>query len=536
MKSIKCILVLWLFLLWFFINQSYAYKLRNFWVPWQWWSISTWQPQELKMWVDSHYVWYLAYSYWTTFWSWEDQWYFSVCWNFWQVFSWRPWYDWSIGWSVNGIYAEDDWAWGINLYRCSPQQKQSVLFNIPSKAWMLMDFGWQQQLLDSIYVWHNSLILQSSTTYDTLQIVGDYWYQNKVFYCDPQDETQNFYMIDFKQGKAWSTHTTRNSCFAYMLWEIHLSQTFLNNVGWQYSYTLSPWGQYFFPQTVWYKNWFLYSQKSYTDYEQWLISNNLWRVYSQDIVYEAPNYNFNGWTWTWSAIIIDDTNNQVSQDYNECVNTYSYYNAIANSRNGCRSDYSNWKLTPEQFSEISQYVQSLDDIIWNRSWSYPVYTWSLNCTLLVENARSYAKNEIIDKNAPRSDYHVAIQDIKLKIWNNPYDIQALCWNKPTSTNQDNECSLTSWSWIVNCFWGWTQASSWTNWNSLFISAVDNIKLMIGWTFDDNFIAPIKTEYQRWYNQVNIVSCNVNPRFTIPYIDTITLWVFVILFLVLFAVF
>lgn len=528
MKKIRYLLVwLLLILITFVWSKTNAYTLRNLHnqSQYSYWSIKTsGDPEELKMNTDSFYVGNYAYYLWNLNNATNTpQWYFSNGWRFQSISSIRP----SDLTTTKGSYYsnvkfEDDWAWGRNMYRFSQAQKNRVLYNIPSKAWFLYTFSnGSQVLLDDVYFRHNSIIFQNHETYDTVQLVNDGGYGQRVFWCDPQENWQNFYMIDFKNQKARSTHQTKNYCFAVMFGEIKFNPTVLSNINFDYSYTLSRWSQYLRPQTVWVVWAWPDVQISKEDYDQDMRTPFGW-TYSQDIEFVEPNINWNtNWSTGWT-LVPDNSYEQVFNDYNACYETYSYYNAIANSRKACLNDLDNWKITLQEYSDMSAYIQSVDDIITNWSWSYPISTWSVNCTLMVENARSFAKNEIIDKpNMYMSDYQVAIEDIKLKkTVDNPYNITALCGEKPVNPNTwnpatDYDCNLSSRSNIANCFKFWSDpASSWSD-ASLFDTAVDNMSIMVSNSFLSKFLSPIQQEFNAWRTKISGVQCVVQPYFNFP---------------------
>lgn len=537
MKKIKCLLIFCLFFIWCAISQSFAYKMRDLSFSYQWWSILSTSQLEQE-------VWFCADSFWQGYWTYLFPSVVSNCNKIMMWYSTRAsYYFWLWGrtnsnlssdinsQNFNNIKIEEDWNGWLNFYRYSTALHNWAVYNVPSRAWFIYTFtDWSQVLLDEVYFWHNSIIFQSSETLDTVQFVNDWWYWNRVFYCDPYEEWQNLYMIDFKNKKAWSSSVWKSMCFEIMFWNIKMVPATISQFDWKYSYTMSKWWVYFFPNTAWY-----YQRIQRNKNEEWM-----WWTYNLDVEMVDPDiwWSVNPWTSTWT-LISDDVPTLLFNEYNSCRDWYQSLNYISYSIYWCARDILDDKATTLDYTTMHDYVLDLDEIIWNWSWSTVPTVWNPNCQSAIENARSFAYYEIISKNEPMSEYQRAVEPLFTNKNPNPYNIESYCWVRPTNpsvvsgSTSNNECSWSSWAWIVNCLWiGSSKTSTWSS-STLFDTAIDNISAMVSDSFLWKLITPIKTNFDEWRKLITWVSCT-NSIITIPYIDIMTWGVAVILFFILFS--
>lgn len=391
---------------------------------------------------------------------------------------------------------------------------------------------------------HWTIILYSSETRHTIQFIWKHVLRDLVLYFDPLETDQNLWVLNFENMKAWSTQMQSDYDY-YMFWMWDLDEEMLNDLDFEYSYTINTWWTFFRPNTAWQLNISEWESTVWRYTEVWWMW--LTMTYTTDLSMYPPFFQWSDvvdvWSWQWV-----ESNMQAWNNYQACERDYSYRNFIVSSRKACASDYQNWLITAESYHRVMSYVFDVANI-WNDStwelqefFSWYDYSQADWCQSLIANATT-----LVNLYKLRWDpydywyYSDVVWELKYISQENPYDITQQCWSRPEVpteynpvNNNSNVCNLDSWSNIVNCFSFGSSDVDWSN-KTYFDMAIDNIKAMVWGAFDSKFLSPIRDNYNNWKGLIwrNWLSCDDdNLLLSIPYMDYMVWLIAILIFILL----
>lgn len=403
-------------------------------------------------------------------------------------------------------------------------------------------------VFDNIYLWHWFFVLYTSWYTHTLQFFHDYYLEDYIIFTDPLESSlqnsslDNFYVISFPKLKAWWMKLLEMHIDPIFKW--NLDNYSISQFPFTSSYTLtqsnsnSPFPVFSSYMSASVSNW------SNLNWER--FKNDVWFIYQKDLDFVSPDF------W-WSEDEEESTWSYVSSDltawnnWNSCTNDYSHRNFVVQNRIACRSDYQNWVQDLTWYNAVSSFIQSANIYNENLTWEIESYfAWielTNSCQWLLNNAVHLSKlyNNYLDRDFEY--YSDVINELKYIRSENPYSLETYCWSKPTLptelwwiTNNSNVCNMESWANIVNCFQFWSSTTSNDTWsNTYFWQTVDNIRWLIQWAFDSEFLSPIVDNYNQWKSVIQYgVSCDVNNNLLkIPYIDYVVWLLAILIFFLLF---
>lgn len=327
---------------------------------------------------------------------------------------------------------------------------------------------------------HGTIVLYDSLSWHTIQLIWKHTLYDKVVYVDTLESDQNFWVINFNQKKAWSTHFDMTEDFwsMYLFWKRSDDATFFSTLEdtLDNSYTLSSNGTYFWPNTV--------SQYNINDNrtQRSTETNALWLsfVYSSDLNFVRPDFWYEIEHWsavnTWSAY-----NSWSNERYNLCLNRgYSirtaslYQKSCINTIDGehtTYSDYMDYYNYVKNYSGTGTYTgvmwsQSCYDWINYETWQFSY--WGANYSLYFNYASDRANTEPIDIEAYCSQYKVEVS------------------------------SEQSWT----CKYLWIGCSD----DTTLWYAYDYVKWMIK-PFWDETLGELINSYNSGYNYINVPTCS-----------------------------
>lgn len=245
---------------------------------------------------------------------------------------------------------------------------------------------------------HDSFVFYNAWYKSWFQTIQFIWSQvlDKYFvYVDTLDNSDNVWLIDLYNLKAWSMYVDDVDLLSqFLFWSVSLSPDYIDNYWRQYSYDviLNDWWNSFYPLTAWNR---VCSSPSYAS--NW-NSSNMWFTscsrYNVGLTYvntifEKPNF----WWWgnndsSWSG------DNEVAITYQQCVNTYTPINTMAMYIRGC--------------NKSSSFDNDIDFVI--NYYSGAVYTWSYE-SVSCKNMINYANdlyNLSVSSGAYRNKVELAI--------------------------------------------------------------------------------------------------------------------------------
>lgn len=411
----------------------------------------------------------------------------------------------------------------MNFYVWRDNIKAYRQFDTPN-IWRSDTINWESVIFDKWFPWHWSIILFSSSTNHSIQIIWNKTLLDKVVYVDPRAVTDNLRVIDYYKWKAWSITIPYDDTLvlsSYMFWEWGQDNKFFYDFelmadnDWK-SYSIQTWGSYWWPQTISQGTYNYYSTADWYHYYQ-TEDSTIWdtRFYKEDLQYFSPD-----WWLSYESSTSDYFNSDVINEYNKCVNKWENLRKYLNLMWYCRRQ--------------SQDSTMISDIL-SSQWQY-IYTWDLlYCKSLVDfnkqvfNIYSGTWNySDTFKNVDLYDYDASFNDLVFSWFNNAIIIQENwhvdnlpSWNSWCSSYTISEFNNSNKSWlesvadyITDFFWSDIaddfKSNVW-DWNS-FSWIVDSFSSWLSWYFNNRFFAPYIEEFNNWRstfsNVVNVPQCSV----------------------------
>ena len=226
---------------------------------------------------------------------------------------------------------------------------------------------------------------------------------NKIIYVDSLASTDNIWLLDIANMKAWSmTETDVDIISDFLFWNFSFTDDLLNNFGWTDYYDIalnSGWNS-FLPPTYWN---FTQSSLSSTQWSNWNKSYkgaNIWLSYNKNYDFVWPSFwVWEWWGWTW----------QVAITYQQCVDTYTPIDTMSKYINACSKS--------SQFEDLIYYVINYS--------SGDTYTWSFE-SVSCRNMVNYA-DDLYNLSVSSGAYHhkVELAIEYSDLWWVPFD--TVCW-------------------------------------------------------------------------------------------------------------
>lgn len=408
--------------------------------------------------------------------------------------------------SLVSFESDNSWWYNFKYYDINTNSLQT--FNVPSIAWFTYTLQWWQTVFfDEVYFWHDSIIFMDSSNHYTLQLLGTTLLENLVLYIDPFSNWDNIYLIDFNYWKARSASLSWDYVASIMLNAVDIDNTLLfHTIPRSSSYTVSAWNTSVWPVTAWNLcSWDWCKQSN------WGYSSNMWS-YNVDLNYVAPDYEVNN---NMAQISWSVSQSENLEQYNACIDEYTYVKDTSSFWFRCREDFQNWLLTDNEYYYIEDYLLSWDWIIFD--WNYRTDNCARTARIAKEMLDLYPDNYL--------------RDIRLAYnWSsssNGIDLTYICWNRPSQSTSSDWVSW--WQDILNWIGVWNSSEG--SWN-VFDLTVDSFKNLISNPFNTYIIEPIQSEYNSWYNLVTPVTCTTTNN-TFEYWDYLLYFWVVIIVVVLY---
>lgn len=389
-----------------------------------------------------------------------------------------------------------------NFYVWSEDSLSYRHITTPS-IWYSEVIDWDTVVFDMRFPRHWTIVLYSSDTKHTIQIIWDKTLYDLVVYIDTLDTYHNFYVISFIKNKAWSMKFDDLDLLSYyMFWGWASNETFFNNLEDKLttSYTLTGWGSFFRPQTAWqwYKhiqNWDYYHYYYSTENSYYWLTN----AYVSDFKFEKPDFWFVEDVESWFS------DNSYS-DYVDCKNHYSNISNWANSEYLCRNDVDKWYIT-------TWYFENLFTAIYNYSWVESILWQTRNCQDWLDySVMAYYDSDLWNESLTWYRENLLIAD--RNSWSiNMLNVDNYCtYEIPVSTGVVVPYSLWScvaahlWLyWMVNTndycntdIWG--SDTTWKEVDNVIIQVQKSVARPFFQVYDQ-----IEASFMSWYNEVKWIA-------------------------------
>ena len=393
------------------------------------------------------------------------------------------------------------------FYTWNDTTKAYSMFETPW-IWYSYTINWQNVNFDMWFPYHWTFVLYSSDTHHSIQLIWSKRLIDKVLYVDPYQSSDNVYVIDFYQWKAWSvtypteTELDKKLLSALMFWWIWNTDEFLKSFkymadnDWK-SYTIETWWTYFFPPT--YSQWSSSYYDSSDGYHEFSTETSyywLTRYYKPDWQFESPD---------WEFTEVNNYNEKLVNDYNQCVNKWENLRKALHLAVMCKNQDENtiWEniiiRTWLDYTWTASYCLQLDNYVVDL---YSVYSWNWATWIF-----SYDVN-LQDNSLPINQlifawyYHSVVVD-------NQWNISWLpSWNSWCAAYTLSNYYDENKTWVekiadeITSFFGTGVARYYQdtidNWQS-FWWLIDSIKNWTSWYFTDYLFDPYIVMFNSWYN-------------------------------------
>lgn len=552
MKKIRCLLGLSLIILWlmFWLNQNanarrfannpcYMNATAN--TPNNQWN---WVERWINEWKDL-LVWNSDWTYTYKYTDTPNVWQYTnlKSWNMWDYFACNlDYYSSSVNWRRQSNYNFIKVFKPCNLWECS---YEFYYWNEYTKNYKKFTTSWlwysdtDGNIYDMWFPWHGTIVLYSSETRHTIQLIWRNAIKDRIVYFDPLEPDQNLWVISFIQNKAWSLHQQSDFDY-YLFWMWSDNETMFSDLLFEYSYTIQDNWQFFRPDTAWQLNIWPTSPSNggriwrYTEVAQmWLTF-----IYTTDLIFDQPDwwYTWPIFWWSWVSIPSDEVWKTTWQQCSSKVENLRkyvqlmYYCWVWDWSEMNHIFYSTWDYiytwSNNSCKDFSSYHNKII-VMYHDNWNY----WNIKLVDL------YSINESKFNDLAYSWFDTSVyEDENHYIQWLPSQNACAIYTTDVVSNTDNECNLSSWANIINCFSFWSNKyGSWDT--TYFWMAINNVKSLIWDSFMAELVSPIEKEYNKWKNLIKrwLVCDPENMYIIIPHIDYVVWVLALIVFLILFSI-